>query len=96
MDLFVRTLVKFRIPPCAREIRKRLTHLQGSELACPTDDDEPANEPITEPADGPVDEFVDEHVEEPVEFQEEEQPEQNLHAAENHVETCTCQSGTSE
>ena len=76
------TLIKFRTPPCAREIRERLTHLHGSELACPADDDEPANEPIIELADEPVDEFGDEHFEEPVEFQEEEQPAQNLHAAE--------------
>ena len=57
-----------------------MTHLQGSEWACPADDDEPAHEPIIEPADEPVDEFGDEHVEERVDFQEEEQPEQNLHA----------------
>ena len=82
VGLFVITLVKFRTPPCAREIRERSTHLQGSELTCPADDDEPANEPIIELADEPVDEFGDEHVEEPVEFQEEEQPAQNLHAAE--------------
>ena len=71
-------MVEARIPLCAREIRKRLTHLQGEEIACPSEDDEP----VDEPDDEPVDEFGDEHVEEPVELQEEEQPEQDLHAAE--------------
>ena len=58
--------------------RKRLTHLQGEEVACPAEDDELVYEPVDEP----VDELGDEHVEEPVELQEEERPEQDLHAAE--------------
>ena len=37
-------MVKVRIPLCAREIRKRLTYLQGEELACPAEDDEPVDE----------------------------------------------------
>ena len=82
VDLFVKTVVEARIPLCAREIRKRLTHLQGEEVACPAEDDEPVDDPVDELVDGPVDDFGDEHVEEPVEFQEEEQPEQGLRAAE--------------
>ena len=75
-------MVEARIPLCAREIRKQLTHLQGEEVACPAKDDEPVEEPVYEPVDEPVDEFGDEHVEEPVDLQEEEQPGQHLHAAE--------------
>ena len=41
VDHFVKTMIKSRIPLCAKEIRKRLTHLQGEELACPAEDDEP-------------------------------------------------------
>ena len=78
VGLFVKTMVEARIPLCAREIRKPLTHLQGEEVACPAEDDEP----VCEPVDEPVNELGDEHVEEPVELQEEEQPEQDLHAAE--------------
>ena len=78
MDLVGETLVKSRIPSCAREIRERLTRLQGEELAGPAEDDEPVDEPI----DDPIDEFGDEHVEEPVELQEEKQSEQDLHAVE--------------
>ena len=44
VGLFVKTMAKSRIPPCAREIRERLTHLQGEELACPAEDDEPVDE----------------------------------------------------
>ena len=61
-----------------KEIRERLTRLQGEELACPAEDDEQVDELVDEPAH----ELGDEHVEEPVELQEEEQPEQDLHAAE--------------
>ena len=74
VDLFAKTWVKSLIPSCAREVRERLPSLQGEELACPAEDDEPVDQP--------VDEFVDEHVEELVELQEKEQPEQDLHAAE--------------
>ena len=74
VDLVVKTLVKSSIPSCAREIRERLTHLQGEKLACPAEDDEPVDEL--------VDEFGDEHAEEPVELQEEEQPEQDLRTVE--------------
>ena len=88
----MKTMVEARIPLGAREIRIRLTHLQGEEVACPAEDDEPVGEPVYEPVDEPVDEFGDEHVEEPVELPEEEQPEQDLHAA----ETCSCQFGASE
>ena len=35
VDLFVKTIVKARIPLCAREVRKRC-----EELACPAEDDE--------------------------------------------------------
>ena len=66
VDLLVKTMVKSRIPPRARQIRERLTHLQGEELACPAEDDEPVDEVGDEPADEQVD----------------EQPEQDLHAAE--------------
>ena len=41
VDLFVKTMIKSRIPLCAKEIRKRLTHLQDEELACPAQDVEP-------------------------------------------------------
>ena len=70
VDFFVQAVVKARIPLCAREIRKRLTHLQGEELACPAMDDEQVDEPVDEGCDAQV------------ELQEEEQPEQDLHAAE--------------
>ena len=69
VGLFVKIMVKTRIPLCAREIRKRC-----EELACPAEDDEQVDERVDEP----VDVEDDEHVE----FQEEEQPEQDLHAAE--------------
>ena len=69
VDLFVKIMVKTRIPFCAREIWKRC-----EELACPAEDDEQVDER--------VDELVDVEDDEQVEFQEEEQPEQNLHAAE--------------
>ena len=82
VDLFVKTMVKARIPLCARESRKRLTHLQGEELACPAEDDEQVDELVDEPVDELVDEPVDEGGDEKVELQEEEQPEQDLHAAE--------------
>ena len=72
MNLFVKIMVKSQIPPCAREIRERLT-----ELACPADD-ELVNESIDERVDEPVDELGDESTE----LQEEEQPGQDLHAAE--------------
>ena len=62
-------MVKARIPLWARDIRKRLTYLQGEELACPAEDDQQ------------VDEHVDEVGDEQVELQEEVQPEQDLHAA---------------
>ena len=74
VDLFVKTLVKSCVQSCARELRERLTRLQGEELACPAEFDELVDEPVVE--------FGDDHVEEPVELQEEEQPEQDLHAAE--------------
>ena len=60
VNLFVKTMVKARIPLCAREIRKRLTHLQGEELACPAEDDEQVDELVDEPVDELVDEPVDE------------------------------------
>ena len=82
VDLFVKTMVKARIPLCAREIRKRLTHLQGVELACPAEDDEQVDELVDEPFNELVDELVDEGSAEQVELQEEEQPEQDLHSAE--------------
>ena len=86
VELVVKTLVRSRIPSCAKEIRERLTRLEGEELACPAEDDElvdePVDEPVVEPVDEPVNEFGDDHVEEPVELHEEEQPEQDLHAAE--------------
>ena len=69
VDLFVKIMVKTRIPLCAREIRKRC-----EELACPAEDDEQVDERVDEP--------VDVEDDEQVEFQEEEQPEQDLHAAE--------------
>ena len=49
-----------------------------------------------EPVDERVDEVGDEHVDEPVELQEEGMLEQDLHVADNRVETRSCQSGTSE
>ena len=70
VGLFVKTMVKTRIPLCATEIRKRC-----EELACPAEDDAQVDELVDKP---PVDEGGDEQVE----FQEEEQPEQDLHAAE--------------
>ena len=60
VDLFVKTMVKFRIPLCAKEIRKRLTYLQGEELACPAEDDEQFDELVDQPVDELVDELVDE------------------------------------
>ena len=60
VDLFVQAVVKARIPLCAREIRKRLTHLQGEELACPAEDDEQVDEVVDEPINELVDEPVDE------------------------------------
>ena len=82
VDLFVKTLLKASIPSCASEIRKRLTYLQGEELACPAEDDEQVDELVDEPVDELVDEPVDEGCDEQVELQEEEQPVQDLHAAE--------------
>ena len=82
VDLFVQAVVKARIPLCAREIRKRLTHLRGEELACPAEDDEQVDEVVDEPINELVDEPVDEGGDAQVELQEEEQPEQDLHAAE--------------
>ena len=69
VDLFLKIIVKTRIPLCAREIRKRC-----EELACPAEDDAQVDELVDEP--------VDEGDDEQVEFQDEEQPEQDLHAAE--------------
>ena len=46
VDLFVKTMVKVRIPLCAREIRKRCEEL--------------ADELVDEPVDERVDELVDE------------------------------------
>ena len=77
VDLFVKIMVKTRIPLCAREIRRRCV-----ELACPAEDDAQVDELVDEPVDERVDEPVDEGGDEQVEFQEEEQPEQGLHAAE--------------
>ena len=65
-------MIKSRIPPCARDIRERLTHLQREELAHPAEEDEQLDELVDEP--------VDEHVEDPVELQVEEQLEQDFHA----------------
>ena len=73
VDLFVKTLVKSRIPSFAREIGEQLTRLQGQVLACPAEDGEQVDELVDEPVGEP---------EEPVELQEEDQPEQDLHAAE--------------
>ena len=42
VGLFVNTMIKYLILSCARELRERLTHLQGEELTCPTEDDEPS------------------------------------------------------
>ena len=72
VDLLVKTMVKDRIPLCARDIRKRC-----EELACPAEDDGLVDEPVDERVDEPVDEGGDEQVE----FQEGKQPEQDLHAA---------------
>ena len=47
----MKTMVKARFPLCAREIRKRLTHLQGEELACPAGDDEQVDENVDEGGD---------------------------------------------
>ena len=66
VDIVVKSLVKPRIPSCAREIREQLARLQGVELAYPAEDDE----------------LVEEPVDDAVELQEEEQPEQDLHDAE--------------
>ena len=41
VDLLVKTMVKARIPLCAREIRKRC-----EDLACPAEDDEQVDEPV--------------------------------------------------
>ena len=60
----MKTMVKARIPLCAREIRKRC-----EELACPAEDDEQVDELVDERGDEPVDEGSDDQVE----FQEEEQ-----------------------
>ena len=76
-DLFVKIMVKTKIPLCAREIRKRC-----EELACPAEDDAQVDELVDEPVDERVDEPADEGGDEQVESQEEEQPEQGLHAAE--------------
>ena len=92
VDLFVKTLFKSRIPAFFQRCRERLTRLQVEELACLAEDDESVDEPVRES----VDEFGDELAEEPVELQEEEQPEQDVHAADINVETCPCQSETSE
>ena len=73
----MKTMVKARIPLCAREVRKRC-----EELACPAEDDAQHDEFVVEPLDERVDEPVDEWRDEQVELQEEEQPEQDLHAAE--------------
>ena len=72
VGLFVKTLVKSRIPSCARENRERLTRLQCEELAVPAEDDEQIDEL--------VDELGDEHVKELVELRREQQLEQDLHA----------------
>ena len=77
VKLFVKIMVKTRIPLCASEIRKRC-----EELAGPAEDDAQADELVDEPVDERVNEPVDEGGDEQVEFQEEEQPEQDLHAAE--------------
>ena len=69
VDLFVKIMVKTRVPLCAREIRKRC-----EELACPAEDDEQVDKRVDEP--------VAVEDDEQVEFQEEEQPERDLHAAE--------------
>ena len=69
VDLFVKIMVKTRIPLYAREIRKRC-----EELACPDEDDEQVDERVDEP--------VDVEDDKQVEFQELEQPEEDLHAAE--------------
>ena len=73
VDLFLKTMVKARIPLCAREIRKRC-----EELACPAEDDEQVDELVDEPVNELVDETVDEGCGEQVELQEEEQLEQDL------------------
>ena len=78
----MKTMMKSRIPLCAREIRKRLTYLQGEELACPAEDDEQVDELVDQPVDELVDELVDEGSDAQVDIQEEEQPEQDLQAAE--------------
>ena len=46
VDLFVKTMIKARIPLGAREIRKR-----REELACPAEDDEQVDELVYEPVD---------------------------------------------
>ena len=53
VDLLVKTMVKARIPLCARDIRKRC-----EELACPAEDDGLVDEPVDERVDEPVDEGV--------------------------------------
>ena len=60
VNLFLKTIVKSQIPPCAREIRERLT-----ELACPAEDDELVVESIDERVDEPVDDLGDESAQEP-------------------------------
>ena len=71
-SLCEKPMVKSQIPPCAREIRERLT-----ELACPAEDDELVDESIDERVDEPVDELGDESTE----LREEEQLVQDMHAA---------------
>ena len=58
VDLFVKIVVKARIPLCARKIRKRC-----EDLACPAEDDAQVDELVDEPVDERVDEPVDERVE---------------------------------
>ena len=65
VDLFLKTMVKARIPHCAREIRKRC-----DELACPAEDDEQVDELVDEPVNELVKEPVDEGCGEQVELQE--------------------------
>ena len=52
VDLFVKIMVKARIPLCAREIRKRC-----EELACPAEDDAQVDELVDEPVDDRVDDL---------------------------------------
>ena len=64
VDLFVKIMVKARVPLCAREIRNRC-----EEVACPAEDDAQVDELVDGPADERVDETVDEGGDEQVEFQ---------------------------